>query len=64
MIFGHGKFACPGRFFAGLESKIILAFIIQRFDMRLVEGTSRPKNLVFGDANFPSPSQAIHFRRR
>ncbi|MCJ1377217.1 hypothetical protein MMC17_000309 [Xylographa soralifera] len=55
MTFGHGKFACPGRFFASNESKMILATLLLKYELKLV-GTERPKNLVFADANFPDPN--------
>lgn len=35
--FGHGKHACPGRFFAANEVKILLALILMRFDLRIKE---------------------------
>jgi len=64
LIFGHGKYACPGRFFAGLETKIILAEILTRFDLKLPEGQDRPKNIVFADANFPDPKNMVLFKDR
>ena len=63
MIFGHGKRACPGRFFASLESKIVLANIINNYDLKLPGGECRPKNLMFADANFPDPAKKVLFRR-
>ncbi|KAE9569318.1 Cytochrome P450 monooxygenase [Colletotrichum fructicola] len=36
--FGHGKHACPGRFFAGNELKIALAHIIMKYDWQLTPG--------------------------
>ncbi|KAH7377423.1 cytochrome P450 [Cadophora sp. MPI-SDFR-AT-0126] len=38
LAFGHGKHACPGRFFAVNEMKMILAHIIARYDFKLVPG--------------------------
>lgn len=32
MAFGHGKHACPGRFFAANEAKVILVYLLAKFD--------------------------------
>ena len=56
LIFGHGKYACPGRFFAGLESKLILVHILQNYELKVEQ---RPKNLRFADANFPDPAATL-----
>lgn len=39
-MFGYGKHACPGRFFAGNEIKIILAKILLEFDIKMPAGQS------------------------
>lgn len=65
LMFGHGKYACPGRFFASLEVKIILMHIIRHYDLKLMdEAAGRPGNIYFADANLPDAKQAILFRRR
>ena len=65
LMFGHGKYACPGRFFASLEVKLILTHIIRHYDLKLVHGAAgRPGNLYFADANLPDAGQVILFRRR
>lgn len=46
---GYGRHACPGRFFADNEVKIILAEMVLRYDFGLKEGEGRPKNLGFED---------------
>ncbi|KAK5953726.1 hypothetical protein OHC33_004995 [Knufia fluminis] len=38
-VFGHGKHACPGRFFAVTEMKLMFAELITRYDMKLAPGT-------------------------
>ncbi|KAI9037685.1 cytochrome P450 [Aspergillus affinis] len=38
--FGHGKHACPGRFFAANEIKIALVHILMKYDFKLPEGTT------------------------
>ncbi|KIM22625.1 hypothetical protein M408DRAFT_282040 [Serendipita vermifera MAFF 305830] len=34
LAFGHGRHACPGRFFAAMEIKLILAHLIAAYDMK------------------------------
>jgi len=34
LTWGYGKHACPGRFFAANEIKLLLALIIMRFDFK------------------------------
>lgn len=36
--FGHGKHACPGRFFAANELKVALAHLIMKYDWKLLPG--------------------------
>jgi ent-kaurene oxidase len=65
LMFGHGKYACPGRFFASLESKLVLMHVLLNYDLRLRDGVKeRPKNLLFADANIPDPAVEVMFRER
>lgn len=42
LAFAHGKHACPGRFIVDFEMKIVLAYLLLRYDMEVVEkGVSR-----------------------
>lgn len=34
--FGHGQHACPGRFFAANELKLLLAYLLTHYDMQMV----------------------------
>lgn len=48
LSFGYGRHACPGRFFAANELKMIVATCIMMFDVRLAGGeTERYKNFEF-----------------
>jgi cytochrome P450 len=61
--FGHGRQACPGRFFAANEMKIALSHIILGYDFRLVEGT-KPQASSYG-LFYPCDGTAqIEIRRR
>ncbi len=61
--FGHGKHACPGRFFAANEVKIALVHILLKYDWRLPEGTA-PKPRTFGFSLGSDPSLEVEIRRR
>lgn len=63
--FGHGKHACPGRFFAGNEMKAAVAHLVSNYDVRLPDGAStRPPNELFGLAIVPNRSAKVMSRRR
>ena len=62
--FGHGKAACPGRFFASLEIKVILVRLLMDYDFKLLPGQSRPKNLTAHEFIFPNPDGELMVRGR
>lgn len=62
--FGAGKHACPGRFFAGNEIKMILAYFLINFEVKLKDGQERPKSMVLMMTKTPDPNAEIMFRRR
>ncbi|KAF2764026.1 cytochrome P450 [Teratosphaeria nubilosa] len=46
LAFGQGKQACPGRFFAGAQIKVVIANILLNYDISFPAGqTERPKNI-------------------
>ncbi|KAK1499410.1 ent-kaurene oxidase [Colletotrichum cuscutae] len=50
MAFGFGRHACPGRFFAATEIKMLIARLLLEYDIRMPEGVmERYKNIVRGD---------------
>lgn len=50
LTFGYGRHACPGRFFAANEIKMILSRMVLKYDIRNVEGvTGRYPNLEFSN---------------
>ncbi|RDX42956.1 cytochrome P450 [Lentinus brumalis] len=61
--FGHGKHACPGRFFAANELKAMLAFVVLNYDLKLANDTPRPANMCFAANLIPDPNAEILFRR-
>ena len=62
--FGHGVNACPGRFFASTEIKVMMAYLIQRYDIMLVKGTERPRNVYTGTVCLPDMKAEILFKKR
>ncbi|GJC96681.1 cytochrome P450 [Colletotrichum higginsianum] len=64
LTFGYGKHACPGRFFAVNEIKMIMANILCHYDVKLPDGeTGRYENLVFGASSVPDPKKTILIRK-
>ncbi|KAI1860426.1 hypothetical protein JX265_009825 [Neoarthrinium moseri] len=64
MSFGYGRHACPGRFFAGNEIKLILARILVDYDFKMPDGlTERYANLNTGLDSLPDPTKALLFKR-
>jgi hypothetical protein len=64
MHFGIGRHACPGRWFASHEIKLILAAFLSKYDIKLKEGESRPKNFIFQIMNSPNPNAEVLIRKR
>ncbi|KAF8733251.1 hypothetical protein AX14_003987 [Amanita brunnescens Koide BX004] len=64
LLFGHGRHACPGRFFAAGELKTILAYILLNYDVKMADGGGRPENTWFGQTSFPHTKAEVLFRKR
>ncbi|KAL8759368.1 MAG: hypothetical protein Q9199_000803 [Rusavskia elegans] len=65
MNFGAGRYACPGRFFAAMELKLLLAHLLSKYDFRFPHGTTaRPSNLVIDEFLGPNPWAEILVRKR
>ncbi|KAH6657410.1 cytochrome P450 [Truncatella angustata] len=60
--FGHGRHACPGRFFASSELKLMLAYILMNYDLEFQE--KRPDNIWFGMNRMPPMKATLKFKRR
>lgn len=59
--FGHGRHACPGRFFAASEIKLIFANLLLLYDMKLIPGTT-PMRLYIGTTKIPETKLKILMR--
>ncbi|KAI1670823.1 cytochrome P450 monooxygenase [Pyrenophora tritici-repentis] len=62
--FGHGKTACPGRFFASLVIKMSVIKLITEYEFEFLPGKGRPKNWMAHEFLFASPWDRIRMRRR
>ncbi|KAF5024477.1 hypothetical protein F66182_3417 [Fusarium sp. NRRL 66182] len=63
LTFGYGRHACPGRFFAANEIKMILAQALLRYDFTLVgPATGRYPNMEFANMSIPDPSRKLLFK--
>lgn len=60
--FGHGRHACPGRFFVALELKMLLAYMVMNYEIEPL--ATRPPNKWFGQNNLPPMKATIRVRRR
>lgn len=64
LTFGLGRHACPGRFFAANEIKMICAVLLMNYDVALPEGESeRYENLTFGHTSSPDPKKLLRMRK-
>lgn len=62
--FGFGKHACPGRFFAANEIKLIMARVLLTFDVRYpLDVKERYPNFYAGSISGPNPLGIVEFKR-
>jgi len=64
MQFGAGRHACPGRAIASHQVKLILAYLLEKYEFKLKDGEGRPKVINFQTNQFPNPQGEILFRNR
>ncbi|KAF5366226.1 hypothetical protein D9758_005803 [Tetrapyrgos nigripes] len=65
IVFGIGKHACPGRFFAALKVKVILAELVLNYDLSFPPGASHhPKPFAFNIFTVPNPGAKLVFTKR
>lgn len=62
--FGYGKAACPGRFFAGLELKMVLVKLLTEYEFKFLPGAGRPANMTAHEFLFTWPWTKMLVRRR
>ena len=65
MHFGHGRFACPGRFFAATSIKLFLANLLLKYDFKFDDAEpERPPHLCVHEYVFPNPERKVYFKLR
>ncbi|KIK77861.1 hypothetical protein PAXRUDRAFT_775722 [Paxillus rubicundulus Ve08.2h10] len=64
LAFGHGKHACPGRFFAANELKTMLAHVVLSYDIKLEDTATRPRSVHVGVYTLAHPTAKVMFRKR
>ncbi|KAI0450354.1 P450 monooxygenase [Xylaria acuta] len=62
--FGHGKFSCPGRFFASNELKLLFSTLLLRYDFRFKDGQQRPRSVNIDEFLFADPNAEVLIRER
>ncbi|RDW87740.1 hypothetical protein BP5796_03434 [Coleophoma crateriformis] len=65
LTFGHGSHACPGRFFAGNEIKVIMVELLRNWDVRLAAADDgmRPANMITKLLCIPNVQAVVEFKR-
>jgi len=64
MSWGHGNHACPGRFFASNEIKVMLIELLNNWEFRFPEGKGRPDNYVTETTVMPNTMAEMEFKMR
>ncbi|EMD64012.1 hypothetical protein GGP41_006472 [Bipolaris sorokiniana] len=65
LAFGHGRHACPGRFFAALEIKMIMARFPLDYDIKMHNGqTERHPQIGMSRISIPYPVGQLLFKKR
>ncbi|KAF8061617.1 cytochrome P450 [Lyophyllum atratum] len=64
IVFGNGRHACPGRFFAVNELKALLAHVLLNYDVAFENNGGRPADLWYGQSVIPDPTVSVMFRKR
>ncbi|KAG6253858.1 hypothetical protein E4U23_007145 [Claviceps purpurea] len=60
--FGHGRHACPGRFFVSYEIKMFLAHLLTNYDIKMLD--KRPLTTYVGLNPIPPIGTCIEIRKR
>ncbi|KAG7092019.1 hypothetical protein E1B28_008402 [Marasmius oreades] len=65
VVFGSGKHACPGRFFAVNEIKAMIAYVLLNYDVKFRDDAPGfPPSLFWGGNVAPNQSAKVMFRKR
>ncbi|CCM06206.1 uncharacterized protein FIBRA_08450 [Fibroporia radiculosa] len=64
LSFGHGGHACPGRFFASIKMKMVLAHIVMNYDVKMEREGVIPRSTRIGHICVPSTRAEMLFQQR
>ncbi|KAF3765310.1 cytochrome P450 [Cryphonectria parasitica EP155] len=64
IAFGHGKHACPGRFLAANEIKIVLCHMLLKYEWQLSASSPQPKIFTSGIMMDSDPTVKVSMRGR
>ncbi|KAN0100091.1 Cytochrome P450 [Tylopilus felleus] len=62
--FGHGRYACPGRFFATSELKFMLAHVVVTYDVKLEDDATHPTSWYISTFIAANHRAKVVFRNR
>jgi hypothetical protein len=54
----------PGRFFAAVELKTMLAYVLVNYDIKMANDAGRPRNIPIGSEMMPDTTAQVLFRKR
>jgi len=63
LVFGFGRHACPGRYFAVNQLKALVAHIIVTYDIKVENYESLPRDILFNSPRSPRKAEVL-FRKR
>ena len=63
LVWGYGRHACSGRFFAALLLKLVLAHVVLQYDVKFENG-GRPEDVIVGFNRLPNPHAEVLLRKR
>ncbi|KAJ3489331.1 hypothetical protein NLI96_g2202 [Meripilus lineatus] len=64
LFFGHGRHACPGRFFAVNLMKCMMAHLVLNYDVKMEQEGVMPEPTTIEFGIIPNPKAKVLFRRR
>jgi len=64
ILFGIGRPACPGRFFAVNELKTLLSHVLMNYDVKMENPGQVPPPTWFGTSQLPNMKANVMFRKR
>lgn len=62
-VFGYGRHQCPGRQFSSNEMKVLLTFLLLKYDWRIEPGYTVPEPIII-ESRVAAPDVRLQYRRR